>query len=110
MSKAEIEIRGKMFQIACAEGQEARLEALGEKLNRRLRDLEDTIGDVGETRLLIAAGLSLIDEAEAASESAAPEVSDLQNRITLVERTAAAALSEAATRINLIADKVEKTG
>lgn len=109
MSKAEIEIRGKTFSIACAEGQEERLEALGQKLNARLQELADTIGDVGETRLLVAAGMSLIDELESARpQSADPDLADLQNRITLVERTAAAALSEAASRINTIADRVDR--
>ena len=61
MSKAEIVLRGKTFSIACAEGQEARLEELGRKLNERLVEMEETIGDVGDTRLLVAAGLSLIN-------------------------------------------------
>ena len=59
-------------------------------------------------RLLVAAGLSLIDDLESLQEKA-PEadLNDLENRITLVERTAAAALSEAAQRINAIASRVE---
>lgn len=108
MSKADIEIRGKTFSIACAEGQEERLEALGEKLNARLQELADTIGDVGDMRLLVAAGMSLIDELEAARPQPETDLTDLQNRITLVERTAAAALSEAAARINTIADRVDR--
>lgn len=108
MSKADIEIRGKTFSIACAEGQEERLEALGAKLNARLQELADTIGDVGDMRLLVAAGMSLIDEIEAARPQPESDLADLQNRITLVERTAAAALSEAAARINTIADRVDR--
>ncbi|MAP96343.1 MAG: cell division protein ZapA [Ponticaulis sp.] len=109
MSKAEIEIRGKTYSISCAEGQEARLEALGRKLNERLSALQDTIGDVGDSRLLVAAGLSLIDELEDATQTGPRgEVADLDNRITLVERTAAAALSEAAHRITIIADRIER--
>ncbi|MAI90617.1 cell division protein ZapA [Ponticaulis sp.] len=106
MSKADIIIRGKTYSIACAEGQKERLEELGRKLNARLSALEDTIGDVGDMRLLVAAGLSLVDELE--SSTGASDVEDLDNRITLVERTAAMALSEAAARINKIADRVEE--
>ena len=109
MSKADIVIRGKTYSIACAEGQEPRLMALGEKLNARLQELEATIGDVGDTRLLVAAGLSLIDELGSDSSSSA-DMDDLDNRITLVERTAASALSEAAARINKIADRVDQAG
>ncbi len=109
MSKADIVIRGKTYSIACAEGQEPRLIALGEKLNERLEALVSAIGDVGDTRLLVAAGLSLIDELESGDGSDS-EFADLDNRITLVERTAAAALSEAAARINQIADRVDQAG
>ena len=109
MSKAEIVLRGKTFSIACADGQEARLEELGRKLNERLVEMEETIGDVGDTRLLVAAGLSLINDLEVgAAPTDAAEMADLDNRITLVERTAAAALSDAASRINSIAGKIEK--
>ena len=108
MSKADIIIRGRTFTIACAKGQEARLQALGETLNARIKALEETIGDVGDMRLLVAAGLSLVDDLESAKQKTTdPDIADLDNRITLVERTAAAALSEAAQRINSIASRVE---
>ena len=111
MSKAEILLRGKTFSIACAEGQEARLEDLGRKLNERLMEMEETIGDVGDTRLLVAAGLSLINDMEVSSPAPdSAEMADLDNRITLVERTAATALSEAASRINSISDRIESVG
>ena len=65
--------------------------------------MEETIGDVGDGRLLIAAGLSLVDDLEAAqSMMDKHEIDDLDNRITLIERSAAAALSDAAGRINAI--------
>lgn len=105
MSKVDIQLRGKTFSIACAEGQEDHLIGLGEKLNARLEELEATIGDVGDLRLLVAAGLSLVDEIETAGPSSD---ADLDNRITLVERSAAAALNDAADRISQIARRVEQ--
>lgn len=112
MSKADIVIRGKTISIACAEGQEAHLQELGRRFNARIQALEETIGDVGDLRLLVAAGLSLVDELDEAKQQSVPseEVSDLDNRITLIERTAAAALSDAANRINRIAEQIEEVG
>lgn len=110
MSKAEISIRGKTISIACAEGQEARIESLGRRFDDRLKALEAAIGDVGDVRLLVAAGLSLLDELDDARSGQVPttDVIDLDNRITLIERTAAAALSDAAQRINRIATRVNE--
>ena len=51
--------------------------------------------------------LDELDEVSNGSPNSA-EVVDLDNRITLIERTAAAALSDAATRINRIALRVEE--
>lgn len=112
MSKADILIRGKTISIACAEGQEAHIEELGRRFDARLQALEETVGDIGDMRLLVAAGLSLIDELdEVSSQSPAKaEVNDLDNRITLIERTAASALADAAIRIHRIADRIEEAG
>ena len=110
MSKADISIRGKTISIACAEGQEERIQSLGKRFDERIKALEEAIGDVGDMRLLVAAGLSLLDELDEVRNGSpnSAEVVDLDNRITLIERTAAAALSDAATRINRIALRVEE--
>ncbi len=110
MSKADIIIRGKTISIACAEGQEGQLEELGRRFNDRLTALEDTIGDVGDMRLMVAAGISLIDELDEVKTRAGidTEVADLDNRISLIERTAASALSDAAMRINKIAERIDE--
>lgn len=112
MSKADIVIRGKTISIACAEGQEDHIRELGQRFDARLKALEDAIGDVGDMRLLVAAGLSLVDELdEARSQSGnTAEVIDLDNRITLIERTAATALSDAAKRITKLAGRIEEAG
>ena len=111
MSKADITVRGKTISIACAEGQEAHIQNLGSRFDERLKALESAIGDVGDMRLLVAAGLSLIDELDdARNKGADADVSDLDNRITLIERTAASALSDAASRITRIAERIEEAG
>lgn len=109
MSKADIVLLGKTFSIACAEGQEPHLLKLADQLNTRLEALKDTIGDIGDTRLLIAAGLSLVDDLnEQATTAGSNDSGDLENRITLIERSSATALNDAATRITAIAERIEK--
>ena len=99
MAKADIRIRGRAYSVACAPGQEARLEGLGRQLDRRIESIAGAIGDIGEARLLLVAALALLDELEAATraEPPAPEV----------EVKATSALSDAAARIEAIAARIE---
>lgn len=62
MAKADISIRGRSFSIACAPGQEMRVQRLAEQLDARVRQISDAVGDVGEERLLLVTALALLDE------------------------------------------------
>ncbi|MEO1475353.1 MAG: cell division protein ZapA [Pseudomonadota bacterium] len=98
MSKADIEIHGKRYSIACAPGQEERLVQFGQRLDTRVRHIAQAVGDIGETRLLLIAALALMDENEALK--AEPQ----QGRI---EGRAAAALVDAAARIDALASRLD---
>ena len=62
MSDVTIEINGRAYQIACEDGQEDHLQRLAEFLEKRLQDVASTVGEVGQERLLVMAGLLIADE------------------------------------------------
>lgn len=99
MAKADIVIREKAYALACAPGRESRLVALSKKLDARVRTIEQAVGDVGETRLFLLAALALLDELDAA-RSAVPTPTESEAR-------AAAALNDAAARIEAIVARAE---
>ena len=99
MSKAEITVEGKRYSIACAAGQEARLQSLGNRLDRRVQSIKGAIGDIGEARLLLVAALALIDELDVAKANLGTPSS--------VEAKASTALLDAAARIDAIAARIE---
>lgn len=66
MAKAEISIRGRSFSIACAPGQEMRIQRLAEQLDARVRQISDAVGDIGEERLFLVTALALLDELDSA--------------------------------------------
>lgn len=66
MAKADISIRGRSFSIACAPGQEMRVQRLAEQLDARVRQISDAVGDIGEERLLLITALTLLDELDSA--------------------------------------------
>ncbi|MEO1101244.1 MAG: cell division protein ZapA [Pseudomonadota bacterium] len=99
MAKADITIQGRAYSVACAPGQEARLGVLAVDLDRRISGIASAVGDIGEARLLLVAALALLDELEAAKR-AGPATPD-------IEVKAVEAITNAATRIAALADRVE---
>ena len=106
MAKAELTVNGRRYALACAPGQEERLSELGEQFDRRVSELVDAFGDIGPERLFLAAGISLLDELESADAAAGGNALDA--RIATLERKAATALMEAATRIEAISRRVDE--
>lgn len=106
MAKAELTINGRKYALACAPDQEARLKELGERFDRRVAELTDAFGDIGPERLFLVAGLSLLDELEAADASAGGKALDA--RIETLERKAATVLLDAASRIEAISRRVDE--
>jgi len=72
MAKADISIRGSSFSIACAPGQEMRIQRLGEQLDARTTQILNAVGDIGEERLLLITALALLDELDTVRRDAAP--------------------------------------
>ena len=62
MALVEVQINQRMYQVACDDGQEAHLLKLAEDIDQRVRDLSASMGQVGDARLILMAGLLLADE------------------------------------------------
>jgi cell division protein ZapA len=75
VAKADISLRGRSFSIACAPGQEQRVQKLAEQLDARVGQIASAVGDIGDERLLLITALSLLDELDSARRgvSARPE-------------------------------------
>ena len=62
MATVTIHINDRAYSIGCDDGQEAHLAKLAEYLDGRVRELAASIGQVGDARLLVIAGLLISDE------------------------------------------------
>ena len=62
MAHVELEINERKYKIACDNGQEAHLKKLGDYLEERVQELVTSIGQVGDSRLLVMASLLITDE------------------------------------------------
>jgi cell division protein ZapA len=62
MGLVSVSLNGRPYDIACDDGQEAHVAYLADVLNSRVMALAETVGQVGEARLLLLAGLLVADE------------------------------------------------
>jgi cell division protein ZapA len=81
MSNVTLDIAGRKFTVACAEGEESHIAMLGRTINAKLLDMPN-IANQSEARALLYAALLLADENHelkqggGAPAEAAPEVAD----------------------------------
>jgi len=62
MAQVDIEVNGRSYAVACDEGEETQVAKLGRFLDTKVMALVKGVGQVGETRLLLLAGLTIADE------------------------------------------------
>jgi cell division protein ZapA len=62
MGQVAITINGRVYDIACDDGQEAHLTRLGVYLDQRVAELVDSVGQIGDARLMVMASLLVADE------------------------------------------------
>jgi len=62
VAQLAITINGRSYEIACEEGQERHLSELGAYIDKRVKDLVVSVGQIGDTRLLVMASLLIADE------------------------------------------------
>ena len=62
MANINIKFNNKEFLLSCEDGQEEHLLELAENLNKRFTELKQSLGNIGENKLLIISSISIMDE------------------------------------------------
>ncbi|WP_020186400.1 cell division protein ZapA [Methylopila sp. 73B] len=74
MPQVKVTIGGRDYRMACGEGEEEHLLALGREVDGRFSNLRGTFGEVGDVRLSIMTAIMVADElSEAKKRHAALE-------------------------------------
>jgi cell division protein ZapA len=55
-------VHGRSYQVTCDEGQESHLMKLAQHIDRKMAELEGSVGQLGEQRLLFMTCLLIADE------------------------------------------------
>ena len=62
MANVNIKFNGKEFLLSCDDGQEEHLEELSIQLNIKFNELKNTLGNIGENKLLLITSIKVMDE------------------------------------------------
>lgn len=90
MARVELRVGGRAYALACRDGDEARLQALGQALDARAADLQRRLGQQTESELLFALAVTVADELEEARASLVRAAERVETAATALERHAAA--------------------
>ena len=100
MSNVTLTIGGRFYTVACAEGEEAHIEALGRTIDGKLTGMPNLSGQ-SEARTLLFAALLLADELHEARSGNAPAGDGPDTA------QAAEALERLAETLESLADRLE---
>lgn len=100
MSQVEITINGRQYRVACEDGQETHLTNLAAYFDGKMTSLIDEVGQIGDTSLMVMAGLLVADELSDVNQ----ELIDVRNG---AEADYASKVSDLAAQIESLADSLK---
>ena len=113
MAEVAVTINGRDYKVRCADGEEERLTRLAAFVDEQFADLFDTVGDVGDLRLMVMTSLMMADkvfDASAEIDRLRAQVAQAQKAASADDETALSPLvDEIAQRIEDIAARLEST-
>ncbi|WP_082531083.1 cell division protein ZapA [Devosia sp. Root436] len=62
MPEVNVDINGRKYRMACEEGQQEHLIGLAERFNSHVEALKGAVGEIGDNRLTVMAGIAVVDE------------------------------------------------
>jgi cell division protein ZapA len=105
-----VSVNGRSYNVACEEGDEEHLRELARFFDKQVQELARQVGQVGETRLFLIAGLTAADdlsEALAKIDDLTAEIERLKSAQDEVNQRADQAESIAADMIDAAARRLE---
>jgi cell division protein ZapA len=113
MGQVSVTINGRVYRMACDDGQEDHLARLARELDARIGKLRESFGEIGDTRLTVMAALVVADEltemrrriraCEQEIETLNDARATIGERAEANERAVADAIENAAERIEQLA-------
>ena len=109
MAQITVSVNGKSYQVACDDGQEERVRGLAKHLDEKVAAFAQKLGQMGEARLLLLAGIAVADELAEATDTLRRTRRPAPAPSAAAEEKLAQNIDEIAHRIEAIAERLEKS-
>ena len=110
MGKVSVDINGRKYAMGCEDGEEERLLRLGQKLDDRVTQMANQFGQIGDLRLLVMAGITMMDEVEDTMENLDKRVdaraAGLRKDLDAATLASAKTEADAAKALNIAAERI----
>jgi cell division protein ZapA len=110
MAQVNVSISGKLYRMACDDGQEEHLNQLAARLDETIEQLRKQFGEIGDQRLTVMAAITMADQ----NSEAERRLSALEGKVAHMEEARAAVVEQQqaqeaafANSIEAFADRVE---
>lgn len=108
MKTVDVSLLGRVYQLACAPGQEKRLHQLAAMMEEKMRLAASTgQGAMGEIRLMLLAGLMLADDVLEARATQEHALREMERATVLEEDVLVTAVEHLSQRITTLATRVD---
>jgi cell division protein ZapA len=111
MAHVTVTINDRQYRMACEDGQEGHLTRLATDLNQRVEQLRGNFGEIGDSRLLVMAALTVSDELSEAAQRVRrleEELSGLQDAQVKAADRSQGTQAAVATALNAAAERIER--
>ena len=120
MAQVNLTVNGRVYRMACEDGEEDHVAQLGERFDNAINELRGVLGEIGDQRLMVMAGILMtdrLDEVERRLRQGEQEIRDLKesrldsaSRMESLGDSFAGVIEDAAARIERMADRVRGLG
>jgi cell division protein ZapA len=86
MAQVNVTISGRLYRMACDDGQEEHLIGLAGEIGRLIEELRGSFGEIGDQRLTMMAAITMADRCAEAERT----IEQLRDRLASVEAARAA--------------------
>jgi cell division protein ZapA len=111
MAHVSVTINGRQYRMACEDGQEAHLLRLAKDLDLRIEELRGRFGEIGDTRLIVMAAITIADELVEAGKRMRQlenELAGIQDAGTITAERSKATQVAVAAALNSAAERIER--
>lgn len=103
MGQVKVSINDRSYTVACGDGEEGHVRDLAGHINKHVTSLAQEVGQVGDARLLLMAGLLIADELSEALQ----KTKMLEQEIEAMSGTRASALDRTREAEDSLADVLD---